>query len=381
MSAPPSTSRSSETGFSSLFINKANLLSGLRVALLFVATLALCFSTVSFLVQPLHAADSNLTNSQKARGLDYEQSMKEGKDQMTSSEFTRARESFRTALSLRPSSEEAHYWAGKAASALGDLEEAVFHWQQVMQIRASREKNLQVDPQRSMDELAKLSIKDAASRIQEASRRFATGLKNLEAGQWDRALAQFRRARELDPSRSEFYEREGDVLMDKELFELAAEAYASSEARGGTNPDLFIKLGESYCRLGRYREEAEAYRRGLSHGTSQTLRARLKSASEKLLKGYDAFAQIVKRDGREVIINKGSATGIPRGQEYALRLQVVARQMPVADVNSSEVIAAPYTSVKGELLVTRVEERISYCMITREGRDDIGVGDPVQPAR
>lgn len=309
---------------------------------------------------------------------EVEITLRQGKDLYAAGRFADSAEKFKTAVTLGPDSEAAHYWLGKCMSAMGRLEEAVFHWEEVITIREASKARKSGEPRESIDSLAKLSIKDAESKVAEARKRLTYGLRFLEAGNWDKALAEFKMAKELDGSKSEYPEREGNVYMDKGLYGLAARSYLEAEARGGRDPWMYLKAAESLAADGCNREAVEVLRRGLTAnpGSSELARG-ISRVSEIAAREPEVFARVLGREGREVIIDRGSAGGLPFGREYRLKFDVVNKSAPVARPGSGEIVGMTGGTVKGELLLTRVEERMSYCLVTKEGTDPVTKGDCV----
>lgn len=309
---------------------------------------------------------------------EVEAALRQGKDLFAVGRFSDASEKFKTAVTLGPDSEAAHYWLGKSMSAMGRLEEAVFHWEEVIAIREAVKAKKLRQPRESVDSLARLSIKDAEAKVAQARKRLTYGLRFLEAGKWDQALAEFKMAKELDGSKPEYPEREGDVYMDKGLFGLAARCYQEAEARGGRDPWTYLKAAESLASENRNRDAIEVLRRGLlaNPGNSDLSRG-ISRLSEASTAEPDVFAVVLGRDGREVIIDRGSAGGVPFGREYRLKFDVMSPASSVTRPGSGEVVGKTGGTVKGELLLTRVEERMSYCLVTREGTNPVAKGDCV----
>lgn len=98
-------------------------------------------------------------------------------------------------------------------------------------------------------------------------------------GRPEEAVAEFKRARELDPLSHEVNQAVVYGLLSARQNDHAIEAAKDLLELDHTNPDLDILLGITYARKGRYREAIAAYEEGSSSElivrTSKSIWARL----------------------------------------------------------------------------------------------------------
>ena len=92
------------------------------------------------------------------------------------------------------------------------------------------------------------------------------GLLHMEAGVWDKAEADFKKAAELEPDNTYAYNNWGCVYKYQEKYERAKELFRKSIEVMGDKPETLIaygNLGNCYERTGELQRAVEWYRRGL----------------------------------------------------------------------------------------------------------------------
>lgn len=306
-----------------------------------------------------------------------EESLNDGYNFFINHDYHQALESFKAALATDPSSEKAHYWLGKCYSQMGHLETAIYHWERVINLRQLKKGFDKIYPSKDLEARSMLSIKEAGEKSALARRHYRYGLRFLEGGKWDSALAEFKIASELDATQPDFTEKIGDIYMDKNLPDLSVQYYSESIARNGKGSLLHYKLGRAFEKTGNLHQAVVQYKKSLTNNPENSLfRKSLERVStQKERPDFKGFARIIGRQNNEVIIDRGSRKNIPFGQEYKLRFDVIAAVKEVRNYDGAEVLGSAYQNVKGELLLTRIEKNISYCLIVKEIKGHITVGD------
>jgi hypothetical protein len=87
---------------------------------------------------------------------------------------------------------------------------------------------------------------------------------------------------------------------------------------------------------------------------------------------------IVRREGDEVIINGGFRNDFKKGMEFTTHLTVYRGGEPVKDIRTGEILGYTDEKVVGEILITRVDEKLTYAKITIENNGKIRIGDYVK---
>ena len=122
--------------------------------------------------------------------------------------------------------------------------------------------------------------------VPEAYYYIERGLLHMEAGVWDKAEADFRKAAELEPKNTYAYNNWGCVYKYQEKYERAMELFKKSIEVMGDKPETLIaygNLGNCCERTGELERAAEWYRRGLKlFPENRSMRRDLLRVSKKL---------------------------------------------------------------------------------------------------
>jgi tetratricopeptide (TPR) repeat protein len=140
-------------------------------------------------------------------------------------DFAGAEAEFRRAIELNRSYSDAHQWYANYLSAVGRAEEAL------AEMRRAQE----LDP---------VSLEKTAG----------VGDMFYQQRRFDLALEQYRRAAEMDPNSGFAHWLLGNVYTQKGLYEEAVAEYEKSIPLSGDSPDELASLGYAYALAGRRRE-------------------------------------------------------------------------------------------------------------------------------
>jgi tetratricopeptide (TPR) repeat protein len=118
-------------------------------------------------------------------------------------------------------------------------------------------------------------------------------------GRPDEGCERYRRAIEMDPNYSEYYNELGNILQEQEQHQEAVELYAAAIERSAPYPEVFFNKGVCHLRLGELKVALECFETSLDLAPNQpqahALRAdilrELGSAAEAL-DGYDAAIRL-----------------------------------------------------------------------------------------
>jgi tetratricopeptide (TPR) repeat protein len=250
------------------------------------------------------------------------ESLNQGYRFFISKNYHQALQNFKEALALEPGSEKAHYWIGKCYSEMGLLETAIHHWEQVIKLRKNVLPKDNSFPEKDLEAVSALSIKEAGEKADLARKHYVYGLRFIEEGKWDSGLAQFKTAARLDAARADYTEKIADIYMDKNLPALAVQYYEESIVRGGNSPELNHKLAMAYEQTSNLAQAVAQYRKALAKAPDNAdFRDALERVSAAKESAFSGFARIIGRQDNEVIIDRGAKIyPLVRNINFALML-------------------------------------------------------------
>jgi tetratricopeptide (TPR) repeat protein len=100
-----------------------------------------------------------------------------------------------------------------------------------------------------------------------AEKSFSTAIDSYQARNYDRALAEIRRAIEQDPLFTEAYILQGDIYADGRQFDKAIDSYQMAVTTNNPfSPNLYNVLANMQYAIGRYQDARLNYQRFLDFG-------------------------------------------------------------------------------------------------------------------
>ena len=118
--------------------------------------------------------------------------------------FLDAEQRFHEALDREPNLLKAHYWLGKLYREMGMLQEANFHWEEVLRLNeliAGRRRALQIEDN---EYPAERQLLTTTRRQQDAEEHYRNGRRLQREGHWDGAIAELKQAVALFPAHSKY---------------------------------------------------------------------------------------------------------------------------------------------------------------------------------
>ena len=280
-------------------------------------------------------------------------------------------------IDIDPRFIEAYYLIGKIYRENNDFEKAMFYFERAVVIKNDidqNEKNL-LELEKNPD--IKNKIKDVITAEQEAELLCNQALLYIEDGNFFEAENSLKFAIEKNPNISEYYYRLSDVYMDRGFPDLAV-----LELKKGLKikPDMkrYKMIAELLSESGEYEEAVRILKKGSEDFPEYRVLLRdMISEISKYIKEKSLFV-IIKRNGKEVIINSGFRDGMKKGMEFRTHLTLYRGGAEVKDLESGELLGWTDEIVVGEILVTKVDEKLTYGQITIENDNKIRIGDYVK---
>ncbi|MCK9224821.1 MAG: tetratricopeptide repeat protein [Candidatus Muirbacterium halophilum] len=308
---------------------------------------------------------------------DIHELYKQAEDYYKNGKIGLAEISLKNIIDIDPRFIEAYYFLGKIYRENNDFEKAMFYFERAVIVRndiLQNEKNL-----KELEENPDLGskIKDVISSEQEAELLCNQALIYIEDGNFFEAENSLKYAIEKNPNISEYYYRLSDVYMDRGFPALAA-----IEIKKGLKikPDMkrYKMIAKLLSDAGEYEEAVRILKKGSEDFAEYRpyLRDMIVEIS-KFIKTKSLFV-IIKRNGKEVIINSGFRDGLKKGMEFRSHLTLYRGGSEVKDLESGELLGWTDEIVVGEILITKVDEKLTYGQITIENDNKIRIGDYVK---
>ena len=268
----------------------------------------------------------------------------------------------------------AYYLLGKIYKEINDYDKAMSYFEKCIELRQDlrkREKSLE----ESGIPKVKIEMSDVLKKIEEAEDILSQGIRFVEEGDFLSAENSFKYAIDLNPNVAEYYFRLADVYLDRQLDDLAISTLKKGLRIDTINTDRYILLASLYSKSGDDRKAVHLLKTAATDHFKDNLKFRdlIKKYSANIIDRRDYT--VIRRDGNEVIINAGFRDGIKRGMEFRTHLTVYRGGTAVKDLNTGEILGQTERKVIGEILITKVEEKLTYGQITIEKEDKIRIGD------
>lgn len=329
---------------------------------------------------PIHAVDHFIPPKESDGTHDAAlRSYEEGYSHYRSGLFNEAIQAFLTALKHEPNLIKAHYWLGKSYREMGYLEEAKFHWEEVLRLKrliTGRRIALMISDN---EYPAETQILSTIQRKDDADREFRKAKQLLEDGHWSGAVAQAKQAVELYPAKYEYLLFLARALWDTNDRQGSAKTY--SDILMLNEPDFGVKLEavDRLCKTGHTETAlAELKIMATTHPDNPQILNHIKLIETTIRPGVTAIGKVVRKLNGQVIINIGLDSGLKLADEYTLRLRSFRPGEAMLDPDTGKIFGREPDSSSGELLITKVFSESSWALIRKEFGLGIKPGDLIE---
>ncbi|MFA5480173.1 MAG: tetratricopeptide repeat protein [Candidatus Muiribacteriota bacterium] len=272
----------------------------------------------------------------------------------------------------------AYYLIGKIYKDNNDYAEAMKYFERAITIRQDREKREKAIIEASQPPDIGGKIKTVLELQKEAETVMNQAMLFLEEGDFAGAENYIKYAIELNPNVAEYYFRLADIYLDKNLPEDANLNIRKGLRLEPENVNRQIMLAKLFAGDGEFESAVRTLRTAMDAAkfNSDEMRNLLAEYSGKI--SNLAKIMIIKREGREVIFNAGFRDGVKRGMEFRSHFTVYRGGAQVKDIATGEYLGITDEEAVGEILVTKVEDKLTYGQITRETAARIRIGDYIK---
>ncbi|MGM0607690.1 MAG: tetratricopeptide repeat protein [Candidatus Muiribacteriota bacterium] len=273
---------------------------------------------------------------------------------------------------------EAYYLLGKVHKERNNYSEAMKFFERAIDARQAIQKREQAIS--SIDEIPDpdSSLQSVLDKQREAENIINQAIRQIEKGRFFQAENLIKHAIELNPDIAEYYFRLSDVYLDTNQFEQANLNLRKGLTLDENNVGRFILLAELFAKEGQYREALKTIKDALNFnpGENRRLRPLLQNYSSKVDSEPDIM--VIRRDGEEIILNAGLTDGIESGLEFRKHFTIYRDGREIKNPETGEILGVSDEEIIGEVLVTKVEDKLTYGRITRETNDRIRIGDYIK---
>ena len=317
--------------------------------------------------EPTYPADKALTA--------YEQ----GYNSYKAGKFDKARECFITALKHEPNLLKAHYWLGKLYREAGELESAIFHWEEVERLnRLINFRRTALKVQNNEYPAHKQILKTIKSR-NEAREHFEKGLHLLDKGHWDGAEVEVREAVRLYPGNREYLLTLARILWDKKEISASIKFYRTLLSIYNVSYQHFKEGIEKMFAADMQYVAAPLVLKHKSRFSNMPEFDKIcQHFVEELKTDIVSAGKIVSKHNGQVVINIGFEDGINLNDEYSLKLRAFKPGKAITDPDSGKIIGRTNDKATADLLVTKVNRKSSWALIKREMGPGLKAGDLIE---
>lgn len=305
----------------------------------------------------------------------YEQgynSYKEGK-------FDKAREFFITALKHEPNLVKAHYWLGKLYREAGELESAIFHWEEVERLnRLINFRRTALKVQNNEYPAHKQILKTIKSR-NEAKEHFEKGLYLLDKGHWDGAEVEVREAVRLYPGNKQYIRTLARILWDKKEVSASIKFYRTLLSIYNVSYQDFQEgIKKMFAADMKYVAAPLVMKHKSRFSKMPGFDRICHNFAEELKTDIVSAGKIVSKHNGQVVVDIGFEDGINLNDEYSLKLRAFNPGKAIIDPDSGKIIGRTNDRATADLLITKVNRKSSWALIKREMGPGLKAGDLIE---
>lgn len=293
--------------------------------------------------------------------------------------FRKAEDSLLEALKLEPNLIKAHYWLGKLYRETGQLESAIFHWEEVERLnQLIKDRRLALSIRNNEYPARAQTLRAIKLRV-DAKKVFEKGIYLLDKGHWDGAEVELREAVRLYPANHKYLITLARLLWDKEEKSASVKFYR----------DLLSLRDVSY----------QEFLEGIDRMFKADMRfvaAPIILENKNRFAGLPEFDQICKSFARDsqpdivaagkvvdrlsgqVVVNIGMKDGIGLSDEYSLKLRAFKPGKPISDPDTGKIIGRAPDEPTADLMITKVNRQSSWALIRREMGPGVKAGDLIE---
>lgn len=293
--------------------------------------------------------------------------------------FAQSETSLLEALALEPNLLKAHYWLGKLYHEQGRLNDAIHHWEQVQRLNELIAKRRIALTIQDNEYPAMSKLPGTKDQIKKAKAAYERGLKLLNAGHWDGAVAELKQAHSLYPGNYAYLLRLARTLHDVGDLQGSASFYEALLSNHWVALDIFreginvaFEAGLAYVARPLVLRYAPRF---ANQPEFMSIKARFEPEVDK---SVASLGRVVKKLNGQVILNLGFKEGLKLKDEYALAVKVFRAGEELTDPSTGKYAGRSAELVLGELLITKVNKDNSWALIRREYGEGIKEGDLIE---
>ncbi|GAB4276074.1 MAG: hypothetical protein Kow0029_17730 [Candidatus Rifleibacteriota bacterium] len=294
-------------------------------------------------------------------------------------QFEKAEDFFIEALRHEPNLIKAHYWLGKLYREKGDLESAIFHWEEVERLNTLIHDRRVALSVLNNEYPAKTQILRAIDLRAKAKVVYEKGLYLLDKGHWDGAEVELREAVKLYPANHKYLITLARVLWDKGEKMASVKFYRDLLSLRDVKIEEFL---EGIDKMFKADVPYVAAPLVLEHKSRFMGLPQFDEICRKFAKDTEtdvvSAGKVVQRLDGQVIINIGLKDGINLNDEYSLNLRSFSPGKPIVDPDSGKVIGRAPDKPTADLMVTKVNRNSSWALIKREMGSGVKAGDLIE---
>ncbi len=293
--------------------------------------------------------------------------------------FREAEGHFQAALAAEPNLLKAHYWLGKIYREKGMLQEALFHWEEVLRLQRLIQDRRTALKFRDNEYPAEEQILAVRERREQAEKSFEKGRRLLAEGHWEGAASELKTAVQLYPANPEYLKLLARLLWDKGNSQGSARIYSDLLETRAVSKEVALEGTDRLAEAGWETAAVSALRDLESRfpGDSAIL-VRLEHLRRKGPPGTVSMGKVVSKRLGTVVLDFGLDSGLKLADEYNLRLRAFRPGDPIIDSTTGRTLGRAPDRTTAELLVTKVFAESCWALIRREFGSGAKEGDLIE---
>ncbi|MDN5278347.1 MAG: hypothetical protein PWR01_2312 [Clostridiales bacterium] len=293
--------------------------------------------------------------------------------------FKKAEDYLTEAIKHEPNLIKAHYWLGKLYRETGQLESAIYHWEEVERLNdLIRDRRIALSVKNN-EYPARAQTLRAVKLRNDARKLFEKGIYLLDRGHWDGAEVELREAVRLYPANHKYLITLARMLWDKEEKAASIKFYRDllslrdvsyEDFREGV--DRMLAADMDYVAAPLIHEQKNRFM------TNPGFNELCQRFSSERIPDIVSAGRIVQKLNGQVVINIGFNDGIGLSDEYSLNLRSFKPGKPIFDPDSGKMIGRTADEPTADLMVTKVNRDSSWALIKKEMGSGVKAGDLIE---